>query len=302
MHERRSRWTGVNWIAKKVEALAPVHHLRRRTAVHVGLIEDCVGSHVCWPGGQHLLLAVDQIGSIERSQLESVAVCDGVGRAGLDTVSAENAAVVVDVVHLGIALGATDAILGGILGGFNIDAVRRTGRRAEKARDTFLQPSLVALQHVRATKASFDTRAAQRTFAVGIVLYRRGLEHLHEGDAHAFSDGGDVFQDGHCSISIPKSVQNRPCSASNGVNQGSSCARRTAEGGCPHIQVRGFPRQRYFATGGAGGCSGAGTALSSHAVYQRSSSICDPAARRWVVKSNATGEPLPVKPPAFSNE
>src|ERR1035437_10378312 len=57
----------------------------------------------------------------------------------------------------------------------------------------------------------------------------------------------------------------------------------------------------YFVVGAGGACSGTGTALSSYAVYHRSSSICDPAARRWMVKSKAAGEPFPVNPPAFSS-
>src|SRR5579863_1739923 len=45
--------------------LAPRHHLYRRPTVHVGLVEYDVGTHMCWPGGQHLLLAVDQVAGIE---------------------------------------------------------------------------------------------------------------------------------------------------------------------------------------------------------------------------------------------
>src|ERR1700741_2136341 len=58
--------------------------------------------------------------------------------------------------------------------------------------------------------------------------------------------------------------------------------------------------QIYFVTGAGTACSGAGIALSRHAVYQRLSSICAPAARRRVVKSNAAGVPLPTNPPALS--
>src|ERR1700756_1359983 len=56
-----------------------------------------------------------------------------------------------------------------------------------------------------------------------------------------------------------------------------------------------------FGIAAEGGCSGTGTALSSQAVYQRLSSICEPAARRCAVKSKASGEPLPLNPPAFSS-
>ena len=75
-------------------------HLQRRAAVHVGLIEYDIGSHVGWPRGEHLFLTIDKIGSVKCSQFKAVAVGDGVGRAGLDAVSAKNAAVVIDVVNL----------------------------------------------------------------------------------------------------------------------------------------------------------------------------------------------------------
>src|SRR6202011_5323781 len=41
-------------------------------------------------------------------------------------------------------------------------------------------------------------------------------------------------------------------------------------------------------------------ALSNQAVYHRFNSIWEPVANRWVAKSNASGEPFPAKPPAFS--
>ena len=53
-----------------------------------------------------------------------------------------------------------------------------------------------------------------------------------------------------------------------------------------HLGAAGFP------------CSGSERALSIHAVYQRFSSICDPAASRCSVKVRASGEPFSLKPPA----
>src|SRR4051812_47860666 len=106
-----------------LEGLASRHHFCRRSTIDVGLIENDVGSHMCWPGGQHLLLAIDKIGSVERCQFEPVAVRDGVRGAGLDAVSAKYAAVVIDVVDLSVAFGAADSVLGGILGSLDIDAV-----------------------------------------------------------------------------------------------------------------------------------------------------------------------------------
>src|SRR6185312_14539583 len=86
---------------------------------------------------QHLFLAVDQRGGVIAGDLEAMAVGDGVGGAGLHAISAEDAAVVIDVVDLGVAFAAADAQLGSILGRFDIDALRRARGRAQKTSDAF---------------------------------------------------------------------------------------------------------------------------------------------------------------------
>src|SRR6202043_1013309 len=111
MQERRSRMDRRGLKSKGVSKLAPVYHFCGSAAVHVGLIEYDVGPHVCWPGGQHLLLAVNQIAGVESRQLESMSMGNRIGRASLHAIAAENAAVVIDVVDLGVALGATDTLL-----------------------------------------------------------------------------------------------------------------------------------------------------------------------------------------------
>src|SRR5438105_1333790 len=90
----------------------------------------CIGSHRPH-GSEKLLFAVDKITGIERCQLKTVAVGDSVSWAGFYAVTAEDAAVIVNVVDLGIAFGAADAVLFCILGGFNINAIRRAGGRAQ---------------------------------------------------------------------------------------------------------------------------------------------------------------------------
>src|SRR5262249_32997876 len=72
---------------------------------------------------QQLLFAIDKIRRVEGGEFEAVSVSDCVGRTGFNTVSAEDAAVVVDVVNRGVALGAADAILCGVLGSLDINAV-----------------------------------------------------------------------------------------------------------------------------------------------------------------------------------
>ncbi len=177
-----------------LETLAPRHHFHRRPTVHVRLIEYDVGSHMCWPGGQHLLLAHHEIGCIEGCQLESMAMRDRVRWASLDAISAENAAVVIDVIDLGVAFRATDTVLCGVLSSLDIDAIGGAIRRAQEAGHTLFQPIFVPLQDVGAAEAGFNARSAQRTLAIRIVFHDRGLEHLRKGDAHPLGDRRDVLQ------------------------------------------------------------------------------------------------------------
>jgi len=178
-------------------SLTARHHLRRSAPIHVGLIENDVCTHMRWSRGEHLLLAHDQIGRVEARQFESVAMRDGVRRAGLDTISAENASVVIDVVNPGIALRPADTVFGSILRCFNVNAIRRTRRRAEKTSHAFFQTVLIALQHMSAAEPRFQPRATQWPLTVRVVFHDRGIKHLPERDAHSFGNGRDVFQDGH---------------------------------------------------------------------------------------------------------
>ena len=122
---------------------------------------------------------------------------DSVRRAGLDTIAAKDAAVVVDVIDLGVALGSANAIGLRVVGRFDVNAIRGAGGRAQEAGHALFQAVLVALQDVHAAKALLEHSSPVRTRPVGIVLHLRRLEHLAEGDAHAFSNGGDVFDDSH---------------------------------------------------------------------------------------------------------
>ena len=79
--------------------------------VVVALVEHGVGADVRGGAGEQLLLAINQVAGVVGGQLEAVAVGDGVCRAGLDAIAAEDAAVVIDVVDLGVALGPADAMV-----------------------------------------------------------------------------------------------------------------------------------------------------------------------------------------------
>ena len=146
---------------------------------------------------QHVILAHDQIGGVERGQLEAVTVGDGVGGTGLHAVAAEDATVVIDIVGFRVALARGDALLGGVVCGFNKNAIGWTGSGAEEAGDAFFQSVFVALQLMGATESRLEDGATKRTGAVGVVFHLRGLEHLPEGDAHAFGDGGRIANDRH---------------------------------------------------------------------------------------------------------
>src|SRR6266404_3221363 len=143
---------------------------------------------------QHLLFAIDKVCGIQRGNLKSVPVGDRVGRTSLHAVSAEDAAVVIDVIDLGVALGARDTLLSRVLSRLDINAVRRTGGGAEKAGHAFFQAVLIALQNVDAAEALLKFCAFERPWTVGIVLDDGRLEHLAKGNAHSFGDSGNVFQ------------------------------------------------------------------------------------------------------------
>src|SRR4051812_25402401 len=138
-------------------SLAPRYWKRRRLVpLDLSRIEHRVRAHVGGHGCEHLLLAIDQSSRIEARDLETMTMRDGVRRTGFDTISAEDAAVVIDVIDLRIALGAAHAVRRGILGGLDINAVRRTRRRAEETGYALLQSILIALQHVNTAEALLE--------------------------------------------------------------------------------------------------------------------------------------------------
>ena len=150
-----------------------------------------------WPGGQHLFLAVDQVAGVKARDFEAVPVGDRIRRTSLDAVSAEDASIVVDVINLGVALRPAYSMLGRILRRLDINAVRGTRRRAQETGDALFQSILIALQDVHPPETLLEFGAAERPRPIGIVLHLRGLEHLHEGDAHPLGDGGNVLKHRH---------------------------------------------------------------------------------------------------------
>src|SRR5689334_16967331 len=89
-------------------------------------------------------------------------VRDRIGGTSLYAVTAKDAAVVVDVVDLRVSLAAAEARFCCVLGRFDVNAIGRTRRRAQKAGNAFFQSVLIPLQHMRAAIALFEPRRAVR--------------------------------------------------------------------------------------------------------------------------------------------
>src|SRR5271169_6628804 len=125
------------------------------------------------PRLQKLLFAIDEGVDVVGGQFDAVAVGDGVGGAGFDAVAAENAARVVYVVGLRIALARRNTIGGGIFGSFDVDAIRRTGCGAEKTAYALFVAVLVALQNMDAAVAGLHAGGHVReTFGRSFAKHR----------------------------------------------------------------------------------------------------------------------------------
>ena len=126
-----------------------------------------------------------------------MAVRDGIRGAGFDAVTAKNAAVVIDVVDLGIALGAGNSLFGGVFGGLNVDAIRWARSGAQETGYAFFQAVFIPLQHMPAAVALFKLRSAHRSRAIRIVLHLGRLEDFSEGDTHSFGNGCEIAHNRH---------------------------------------------------------------------------------------------------------
>ena len=94
-----------------------------------------------------------------------MAVGDGIGGASVNTIAAENAAGIVDVVDAGIALSGGDAIGLSIFSGFDVNTIRRARGCAKKTANALLEAVFVALEYVNAAIARCD---AGRNFGVAL--------------------------------------------------------------------------------------------------------------------------------------
>jgi len=136
-------------------------------------------------GHEHLFFSIDESGGVVAGELEAMPVRNRVRGTGFYTVAAKDAAVVVNVIDLGVPLSAAKPRLRCILRSFDVNAIGRARRRAQKAGYAFFEAVLVALENVRAAIAFFKPRRTVR-----IVLGDGRLQHFLEGDAHPFGDRG----------------------------------------------------------------------------------------------------------------
>ena len=111
-------------------------------------------------------------------------MCNRIRGTGFDAVPAEDAAAVIDVINGCVPLTAADTRLLGVLGRFDIDAIRGAGCGTEESCDAFLQTVLVALQNVDAPVPLLE---AWRS--IGVILRQGRLHHFTERHAHTLSDG-----------------------------------------------------------------------------------------------------------------
>src|SRR5215213_1465737 len=94
---------------------------------------------------QQIVFGLKEICATVNRQLEVVAVSDRVLRARFDTVTAEDATPVVDVVDGSVTLVDTGALLGRsrVVRGNDVDTLRRTRRGTQITGDTLLASELV---------------------------------------------------------------------------------------------------------------------------------------------------------------
>ena len=148
-------------------------------------------------GNKQRFFAIDKVAGVEGREFEAVAMGDGVSWAGFNAVAAEDAAVIVDVIDLGVALSAADAVLFSVLSGLNVNAVGRARSRAKEAGYALFQAIFIALQLMQAAKTLLKYRALIGELLVGIVLNNGGSKHLTEGNGHALGNAGQIAKDRH---------------------------------------------------------------------------------------------------------
>jgi len=99
---------------------------------------------------QQIIFGLEEICATVNRQFKIVAVSNGILRAGLDAITAEDAASIIDVINRRITFIDTSALRRWpwIVSSDDVNALRRTRRGAEITRNTLLAPELVDVQKV----------------------------------------------------------------------------------------------------------------------------------------------------------
>src|SRR6476660_8354421 len=97
------------------------------------------------PGDQQVVFSLQEVRPVINRKLKIVAVGDCVFGTRFDAVATENAATVVDVVNLGIALINADSLFreAGIIFGDDVNAIGRTSGSTKKTGHAFLAALLI---------------------------------------------------------------------------------------------------------------------------------------------------------------
>ena len=105
------------------------------------------------PGFEELFFAVNEGVDVVGGKLDVVTVGNGIGRASVNAVAAEDAAGIVNIIDTGVALSRGDAIGFVVFSGFDINTIRGARCCAKKATNAFLEAVFVALEYVNAAIA-----------------------------------------------------------------------------------------------------------------------------------------------------
>ena len=117
-----------------------------------------------------------------------MAVGDSVRWTRLHAIPTEDAARIVDVEYLSVALACTDALLRCVLSRFDVDALCRACRSAEKASHALFQPVLIPLKYMQAPVANLEVNGFIR-----VILGDGGPKQVPQRNRKA-------FRQGHCSL------------------------------------------------------------------------------------------------------
>jgi hypothetical protein len=149
------------------------------------------GGEILGRGGgffEEFFLAIYHRVDVGRGQLEAMAMVNGVGRAGFDTVAAKNAARIVDVVDTGVAFAGGYAVGIGIFRGFDVNTARGARGRAQEAANAFFQSSFVTVENMDAAVSRLEMDGF-----FGIIFGDGFPQHVAEGHAEAFYKRDEGF-------------------------------------------------------------------------------------------------------------